>query len=80
MSPAPPSSPCSPLPLTITLSPRPPIIPTPQIHGDAIITHEQLAAAAERLQRRLKASWRKVDELLMATRCVVDFLSNTQGM
>lgn len=50
------------------------------VHGDALISHDQLAGAAERMQRRLRASWRKLDDLLQSTRCIVDFLSNTQGV
>jgi len=53
--------------------------PSTQVHGDALISHEQLAGAAERMQRRLRASWRRLDDLLQSTRCVVDFLSNTVG-
>ncbi|GBF88408.1 hypothetical protein Rsub_01120 [Raphidocelis subcapitata] len=49
------------------------------IHGDALISHAQLAGAAERMQRALKASWRRLDDLLQGARCVVDFLANARG-
>ena len=50
-----------------------------QVHGDALISHEQLAGAAERMQQRLRASWRKLDGLLQGARCIVDFFSNARG-
>ncbi|KAI8469981.1 MAG: WD40-repeat-containing domain protein [Monoraphidium minutum] len=49
------------------------------VHGDALISDARLAAAAERVQQRLKASWRKLDGLLQSTRCMVDFCANTQA-
>jgi hypothetical protein len=31
------------------------------------------------MQRRLSASWRKLDGLLQSTRCMVDFCANSQA-
>jgi hypothetical protein len=31
------------------------------------------------MQRALKASWRRLDDLLQGARCVVDFLANARG-
>jgi hypothetical protein len=68
--------PSYPDPLLTAPTPHPHPNP-PQVHGDALIAHPDLAGVADRMRRRLAASWRRLDDLLQGARCVVDFLSNT---
>jgi hypothetical protein len=49
-----------------------------QIHGDTLMRHPTLLAALERLQRRLRGTWLRLDDLLQNVRCMVDFVSNAQ--
>jgi U3 small nucleolar RNA-associated protein 21 len=49
-----------------------------QIHGDTLMRHPSLLAAIQRLQRRLRSTWLRLDDLLQNVRCMVDFLSNAQ--
>ena len=50
-----------------------------QIHGDTLIQHESLLPEVERLQRKLRGTWLRLDDLLMNVRCMLDFVSNTQA-
>jgi hypothetical protein len=49
-----------------------------QIHGDTLMRHPTLLAGLQRLQRRLRGTWLRLDHLLQNVRCMVDFVSNTQ--
>jgi U3 small nucleolar RNA-associated protein 21 len=49
-----------------------------QIHGDTLMRHPTLLAGLERLQRRLRGTWLRLDDLLQNVRCMVDFVSNAQ--
>jgi hypothetical protein len=49
-----------------------------QIHGDSLLTYPALQAPAERLQRKLRPVWLRLDDLLHNVRCMVDFISNAQ--
>lgn len=49
-----------------------------QIHGDSLLAHPALMAPAERLQRKLRPVWLRLDDLLHNVRCMVDFVSNSQ--
>lgn len=49
-----------------------------QIHGDSLLAHPALRVAAERLQRKLRPVWLRLDDLLHNVQCMVDFISNTQ--
>lgn len=48
-----------------------------QVHGDTLIQHEPLLPEVERLQRKLRGTWLRLDDLLMNVRCMLDFVSNT---
>lgn len=49
-----------------------------QIHGDSLLTYPALQAPAERLERKLRPVWLRLDDLLHNVRCMVDFISNAQ--
>jgi hypothetical protein len=49
-----------------------------QVHGDSLLTYPALRAPAERLQRKLRPVWLRLDDLLHNVRCMVDFVSNAQ--
>lgn len=49
-----------------------------QIHGDTLMRHASLLSAVQRLQRRLRGTWLRLDELLQNVRCMVDFIGNAQ--
>lgn len=49
-----------------------------QVHGDALLTYPALRGPAERLQRKLRPVWLRLDNLLHNVRCMVDFISNAQ--
>lgn len=49
-----------------------------QVHADSIMTRPPLLAAAARLQRKLRPTWLRLDELLHSVRCVTDFVANVQ--
>ena len=49
-----------------------------QIHGDSLLAYPSLRAAAERLQRKLRPVWLRLDDLLHNVQCMVDFISNAQ--
>jgi hypothetical protein len=40
--------------------------------------HPSLLAAVQRLQRRLRSTWLRLDDLLQNVRCMVDFVSSAQ--
>uniref|UniRef100_A0A383VCR0 Small-subunit processome Utp21 domain-containing protein n=1 Tax=Tetradesmus obliquus TaxID=3088 RepID=A0A383VCR0_TETOB len=48
------------------------------IHGDTLMRHASLLSAVQRLQRRLRGTWLRLDELLQNVRCMVDFIGNAQ--
>ncbi|KAF6265106.1 WD40 repeat-like protein [Scenedesmus sp. NREL 46B-D3] len=48
------------------------------VHGDTLMRHPSLLAALQRLQRRLRGTWLRLDDLLQNVRCMVDFVSNAQ--
>lgn len=52
---------------------------TLQVHGETITEHAELAERAQRMQRRLAATWRRLDGLLQSTRCIVGLLGNLQA-
>ena len=70
---------CAPCLCSLHLPTCPPCCWIPQVHGDAVVRSARLADAAERLQRGLQSSWRRLDGLLQAARCIVDFCANTQA-
>jgi U3 small nucleolar RNA-associated protein 21 len=47
------------------------------LHGEAIMAHGGLQAAAARLRGRMAEGWARVGDLLQSVRCAVDFYSNT---
>lgn len=51
---------------------------TLQLHGDAIARQGVLRQRAERVRARLGSSWRRMDELLQGTRCMLGLLGNMQ--
>jgi len=51
-----------------------------QIHGDSLLTYPALLGPAERLQRKLRPVWLRLDDLLHNVRCMVDFVSNAQQL
>lgn len=50
-----------------------------QVHADTIAEREELREAAARMQRRLAATWRRLDGLLQGCRCMVGLLGNLQA-
>lgn len=49
-----------------------------QIHGDTLMRHSSLLVALQRLQRKLRSTWLRLDDLLQNVRCMVDFVSHAQ--
>jgi U3 small nucleolar RNA-associated protein 21 len=49
-----------------------------QIHGEAIMEHEQLRQRASQIEQHLRKSWTRIETLVEQTRCMVGLLSNQQ--
>jgi hypothetical protein len=50
----------------------------PQVHGDTIMAQPELVAEARRLQVALQPAWLRVEGLLQAVRCMVQYFGNLQ--
>lgn len=50
-----------------------------RVHGDAIVAHPRLKEAAVRVEKRLQATWTRLDGLLQNVRCMVGFFGNLQA-
>lgn len=46
------------------------------IHGSTIAEVQSLKERAESLQRKLKASWERIESKLQHVKCLVNFLGN----
>ena len=44
------------------------------VHGDTILMHDSLRKRAGALQKRLAASWNRLDSLMKNVQCLVNFL------
>lgn len=51
---------------------------TLQIHGEAIMQHDELRRQASRIEKHLRLSWSKVDRMVESVRCMLGLLSSTQ--
>lgn len=49
-----------------------------QIHGEAMMQHEQLWRRAARIEQHLRRSWARIEALVEQTRCMVGLLNNQQ--
>lgn len=49
-----------------------------QIHGEAILEHEQLQQRAAQIEQHLRKSWSRIEALVEQTRCMVGLLNNQQ--
>ena len=49
-----------------------------QIHGEAVMEHEQLRRRASLIEQHLRKSWNRIEALVEQTRCMVGHLSNQQ--
>lgn len=50
-----------------------------RVHGDAIVAHAPLKERAVRVEKRLQATWSRLDGLLQNVRCMVGFFGNLQA-
>ena len=50
-----------------------------RVHGDAIAAHAPLRERAARVERRLQATWSRLDGLLQNVRCMVSYFGNLQA-
>ncbi len=49
-----------------------------QIHGEAVMEHEELRRRASQIEQHLRESWNRIEALVEQTRCMVGLLSNQQ--
>ncbi len=49
-----------------------------QIHGEAIMEHDELRRRAKQIEQHLRKSWSRIESLVEKTRCMVGLLSNQQ--
>jgi hypothetical protein len=49
-----------------------------KVHADIIMARPDLRIKAADVERRLSATWRRLDDLLQGVRCMVDFFGNLQ--
>lgn len=49
-----------------------------QIHGEAVMEHEELRRRASQIEQHLRKSWNRIEALVEQTRCMVGLLSNQQ--
>lgn len=50
-----------------------------RVHGDAIVAHAPLKERAARVEKRLQATWTRLDGLLQNVRCMVSFFGDLQA-
>ena len=50
-----------------------------RVHGDAVMAHEPLRERARRVEKRLQASWGRIEDLIQTVRCMIGFFGDLQA-
>lgn len=50
-----------------------------RVHGESVARYAPLRERAARIERKLQATWTRLDDLMQGVRCMIGFFSNMQS-